>query len=189
MRWPAALRIAFLLSTVPLGLAACSSNSPGAATPPGDAGSEASAGDSGCPPYHSTADLSTPVSFGSNVMPIFQQNCAAQQFCHGDPNFAPLQPVLGSPDGGIDAATVLSQIVGVKSVEDPTMNLVAARDPANSYLMHKLDGDQCTLAQQCKGTAYSSVYPNCGSQMPLSAVPLAVTDRDTVRAWIQQGAN
>lgn len=142
----------------------------------------------GCQPYVSSADLTTPVSFTGQVEPIFQQSCALSASCHGDPAAAPVQPYLGSVDGGTDAATLLAKIVGVPSAEDPTMNLVTAGDPANSFLVHKMDGDQCTLAAQCAGTAISMTYANCGASMPSGIATLPASIRDTVRAWIKQGA-
>jgi hypothetical protein len=100
-----------------------------------------------------------------------------------------LRPYLASPDGGTDPAQVIARIVGTKSAEDPSMNLVTAGDPANSFLMHKMDGDQCTLAQQCGASQYNMSYPNCGQIMPQSlAMPLPTDTRDKVRAWIKQGA-
>jgi hypothetical protein len=66
------------------------------------------------------------------------------------------------------------------------MNFVKAGDPENSFLMLKLDGDQCLHDSQCvKGT--------CGGVMPLdNAKPfdnqLPVSERDTFRRWISQGA-
>jgi hypothetical protein len=144
--------------------------------------------DGGCHPYASTADLSTPVSFATDVVPIFQQSCALSASCHSDPSLAPLQPYLGSSDGGVDAAAILAQIVGVKSAEDPTMDLVMPNDPTNSFLMRKMDGDQCALAQECAGTPYSTSYPDCGALMPQGATdPLPAMTRDIVRAWIKQG--
>jgi hypothetical protein len=181
------------LTAPPWALAACSSSGTAASTDQGNldsGGSSDGASDGGCQAYVSNANLSMPVSFTSDLMPVFAQNCASQFACHLSPNFAPLQPVLGSLDGGIDAATILTAIVGVSSVEDPQMNIVTAGDPANSYLMHKVDGDQCTLAAQCNAptATYHSVYPNCGSSMPLGMSPLSVGTRDMIRAWIKQGA-
>jgi hypothetical protein len=82
---------------------------------------------------------------------------------------------------------VLGGLVGVKSTEDLSMNLVTAGDPAQSFLMHKMDGDQCTLVSQCM--MGNSFRPNCGVFMPYQAPTLLdVPTRDTVRRWIAQGA-
>jgi hypothetical protein len=101
---------------------------------------------------------------------------------------------LGSPDGKDSAAAVVKSIVGVIAAEEPMMMLVTAGDPTHSYLMHKMDGDQCTLATQCNAGEYKAAYPNCGGIMPQPIPPqttsnlLAPSDRDVVRAWIKQGA-
>jgi hypothetical protein len=164
-------------------LASCSSP----ATSP-DAGTAG-----GCPPYVSDAGLSTPsVSFARDVMPIFVESCAiGGASCHGDPSVvASARPLLGSLGG--DAGTsifqrVQSGLVGVRSGEDLSMNLVTAGDPAHSFLMHKMDGDQCTLIPECDRAG--SYRPNCGVFMPYQAPSiLDVVARDTVRRWIDQGA-
>jgi hypothetical protein len=167
-----------------LWLGACSSSS---STP--DAGEVG-----GCPPYVSDADLSAPaVSFRSEIVPIFQSTCAlGGESCHGDPGVvADHRPFLGLVDGDGGAAAsqeVFLGLVGVKSTEDLSMNLVAAGNPAASFLMHKLDGDQCTLIAECMTPG--SFRPNCGVFMPYQAPTLLpVPIRDTVRRWIQQGAS
>jgi hypothetical protein len=138
-----------------------------------------------CAPYISDANLSSPVSFNESIVPIFQKNCASTGgTCHGDVNSSPR---LGSADGGIDAAIVRASIVGVVSVEDPTMDFVAPGNAARSYLMHKMDGDECTLAAEC--AASSDELSNCGSSMPFLQPLLPVATRDAVRAWINQGAS
>jgi hypothetical protein len=140
-----------------------------------------------CQAYISSADLSIPVSFGAQVGPIFQKNCATGgTTCHGDVNNT---PYLGSADAGVDAATIIEKIVGVAAGEDPAMNLVARADPARSFLMHKMDGDQCTLAQECDASVFHATLGNCGANMPFQLGMLLPTGaRDTVRSWIQQGA-
>ena len=147
----------------------------------------------GCPAYVSTANLSTPiVSFGSDVLPIFERACAVGGgSCHGDASaVANARPFLGyfGGDGGADVMqAVRVGLVGVKSGEDLMMNLVTAGDPIRSFLMHKMDGDQCTLIKECMVGA--SYRPNCGVFMPYQAPDLLdVSTRDTVRRWIAQGA-
>jgi hypothetical protein len=77
----------------------------------------------------------------------------------------------------------------MKSAEAPAMNLVTPGDPTHSYLMHKMDGDQATLASQCVGSEYESAYPQCGMLMPrTSTAPLPGELRETIRSWILQGA-
>ena len=64
------------------------------------------------------------------------------------------------------------------------MKLVAPSDPANSFLMHKVDGDQCTLAAACANSAFR----DCGQQMPWNSGTIEATSADAIRAWIAQGA-
>ena len=140
----------------------------------------------------SATDLLTPsVSFGNDVKPILQASCAiGGASCHGDPTvLASSRPFLGfadHADAGTDTS-VIDGLVGVKSSEDPSMNLVTAGDPAHSFLMHKMDGDQCTLISECM--VAGSHRPNCGVFMPYQAPSiLDVARRDVVRRWIGQGA-
>ena len=63
-------------------------------------------------------------------------------------------------------------LVGVASVEVPSLQRVAAGNPNGSYLVHKLEGG-----------------PNIvGSRMPLVGPPLPQTTVDSIRAWITAGA-
>jgi hypothetical protein len=144
------------------------------------------------------------ISFRKDVLPIFQSSCATNgTSCHGgDSAMQPMTVgalILGSVDGGAPSMSVVAGLVGVGAAEAATtsfmstMNLVTAGDPANSFLMHKMDNDQCTLESQCM--AYKLAYPKCGSLMPnvldpmkMTAVQLPVAQRDIVRAWIKQGA-
>ena len=174
-----------------LSVAACSSPSKVAEGPPDACGTGGS--DSGTclgTPYVSCADLTTPtVSFAKDIVPIFQPSCAiAGSTCHGTPDVVTTQmrPYLGSFDGGTDAAAVVQGLVGVMSPEDPNVMIVKAGDPANSYMMHKLDGDQCTLASAC--ATGMTMYTDCGQQMPYSSPPLDDATRDIIRRWIAQGA-
>ena len=151
------------------------------------------AGAGGCQPYVSTANLASPVvSFGGDVVPIFRRSCSVGgDSCHGDPSVtAEQRPFLGyaDSDGGTSSlAAIHDAIVGVTSGEDLLMSYVAAGDPAHSFLMHKLDDDQCTLISQCMAGA--SFRPNCGVFMPYQFPDiLDAATRDTVRRWIFQGA-
>jgi hypothetical protein len=177
-----------------IGAVACSSSSnPGQAVHDAgshDAGVGMDAEDEVCLPYESDADLTTPtVSFQTDVLPTLQFSCGiAGATCHGAPSVAISQqrPFLGYFDGGTDASQIVNGMVGVTSNEDPSMAVVKADDPANSYLVHKIDGDQCTLASQC--AASQTQYTNCGLQMPYSSQPLDQPTRDTIRRWVAQGA-
>ena len=176
-------RFLALLLVAPLcAAAACSSS----------ASTSADAAVGGCQPYVSTANLDMPVvSFAADVVPILSGTCAVSDGCHGVPSVvAEARPFLGfaSSDAGMAAAqTIIDGLVGVKSREDLTMNLVTAGDPSQSFLMHKIDDDQCTLISQCMMDP--SFRPNCGVFMPYQYPDiLDVGTRDVIRRWIKQGA-
>ena len=62
------------------------------------------------------------------------------------------------------------------------MSFVTPGDPARSYLMHKLDGDQCQFNTLCTAA-------DCQHAMPSDLeVLIPVAERDIVRRWIAQGA-
>jgi hypothetical protein len=172
-----------------LGAAACSQGS--ADPPPAEAGpAETSVPEAGCSAYTSDANLTTPtVSFASDIQPTFNRSCGiAGATCHGAPSVVKvdMRPYLGNFDGGTDASAVIEGLVGVQSPEDPDFVIVKAGDPGNSYLMHKLDGDQCLFMTGCaKG---QTQYTDCGQMMPYSSPALDTATRDTVRRWIAQGA-
>jgi hypothetical protein len=70
-----------------------------------------------------------------------------------------------------DAETSYSMLVGVRSVEFPTLFRVAAGDANNSYIVHKLEGTQ-----------------EVGERMPRGGPYLSQADIDVIRQWISDGA-
>jgi hypothetical protein len=199
--------MALLLATATATLLACSSGSSGGSSGGCDNGGAnggtcCASGDSTCgtptPAYTSCANLTTPtVSFAKDIQPIFNQSCAiAGSTCHGDPNLQKMESTtgqvwLGLPvdAGAPDSAAIIMGLVGVKSPENPQMDLVAAGDPKNSYLMHKLDYDECLYASICnKELTVNPLFKACGLGMPNSSGILELTTRDTIRRWIAQGA-
>jgi hypothetical protein len=185
-------RILVLASLLAL-TAACSSpakavDDAGSSSPPDACGTGGVEADGGCSPYVSCSDLTTPtVSFAADIVPIIQPSCAiAGNTCHGTTTGESEGLYLGSYDGGTDASFVVQGLVGTASLEDPSMVIVKASDPSNSYLMHKLDGDMCTLATSCASS--TTQYTDCGQQMPYSSPPLDEATRDIIRRWIAQGA-
>lgn len=107
-----------------------------------------------------------PPAFGANFSEIqsnvFTPTCATSG-CHVG---------AGAPQGlRLDEVNSYALLVGVASSEVPSVLRVAANDPANSYLVQKLEG-----------TA------SVGSQMPLNGTPLAQSVIDTIRQWISDGA-
>jgi hypothetical protein len=141
----------------------------------------------GCPnPDPATTQLMSPtVSFATDVVPIFQASCSLSSSCHqakmGGPSGVYLGPAPGMP---ADPAGVFATIVNKPSVELSSMSFVKPGDLANSYLMHKMDGDMCQFISQCGPLPASQ----CGVVMPQSSCVLDGATRDKVRRWIAQGA-
>jgi hypothetical protein len=181
-----------------LGAAACSSSSSHGVAKDGggeEPSSDLDAGDEVCTAYVSDADLSDAapsVSFSGDILPVFQNSCGiAGSTCHGAADIEKTQqrPFLGLHDGGTDASAVVTGIVGVPSNEDPAMNIVAPNDVTHSYLLHKIDGDECTLAAACADAAVANpAFAGCGLTMPYSSPQLDPATRDTIRRWVAQGA-
>lgn len=93
---------------------------------------------------------------------VFTPSCATLA-CH-DPLGQQSQMVL-------TAGRAYENIVGVASVEMPSLQRIAPGDPANSYLYRKLTGAGIT-----------------GDRMPLNQPPLSDAKLSLVRDWIRRGA-
>lgn len=135
-----------------------------------------------CSAYETPAgfDATQPaVHFRADVLPIFTQSCAFTS-CHGNRGGLAGGVFLGTKDN-TDPAEVRNNVVGVPAPELASMPLVSPGDPKNSFLMRKLDGDQCLLDAQCKDKSCGETMPRTGDQLP-------VADRDKIRRWIAQGA-
>jgi hypothetical protein len=158
----APIRIVGAAVLLPLALAAACADPPAPActayvTPPG-------------------TDLTLPpVQLQRDVAPILSRSCAFAG-CHGAASGGNHGVYLGT-----DGARVHAEAVGKPSSELPAMSYVAPGDPASSYVMHKIDGDLCTLTARCEGG-------DCGVSMPQGSDLMAIRDRDIVRRWIAQGA-
>jgi hypothetical protein len=142
-------------------------------------------GTSTCPPYvvPTGTDLMTPVvAFKTDVMKVFNDNCGSSA-CHGSASAPTGGVFLGaSTANGSDASKVHAAIVGKAGDELTSMPFVTASDPEKSYLMHKIDGDQCQFDAQCADQSCLSEMPSgLGSMLPAQT-------RDIVRRWIAQGA-
>jgi hypothetical protein len=165
---------------------ACSSSSTGSSAAGGAAG--------GCG--------SAPVSFHSDVMPVFAGSCSTSTICHGQMNNSGEESLyLGQSEGAGgpgDVAAVYAGLVGVASLEDPSMDLVAPGDLGSSYLWHKVSGDQNSdpaVAGGCMPaaggpSACSDCVPGapCGVQMPFTGA-LEPSATCVIQNWIMQGAN
>jgi hypothetical protein len=115
------------------------------------------------PPQNPPPPSSPP--FGANFSEIqaevFTPTCAAS--CHTG---------AAAPQGlRLDEANSYGLLVGVASMEVPSILRVAPGDPDNSYLIQKLEG-----------TA------SVGEQMPLDGTPLPQASIDVIRQWIIEGA-
>ncbi|MBL8917825.1 MAG: hypothetical protein JNJ54_03115 [Myxococcaceae bacterium] len=104
------------------------------------------------------------VRFGWIQKNIFTQTCAA--YCH--------RGAAAPKSLQLDAVNGYQRIVGVKSTEVPTLELVKPGDPMNSYL-------------------YVKVIPadprRVGERMPLNEPPYLSTEKiEAIRGWISRGA-
>ncbi len=103
----------------------------------------------------------TLASIQSNVL---NGSCAG---CHEGPPGSMLPSGLDLSD----VSSSFSSMVGVASEQVPALLRVKPGDPANSYLIQKLEGTH-----------------SYGSQMPWGAPPLAASVVGVIRIWIQLGA-
>jgi hypothetical protein len=160
-----------------LGATGCSSSS--SSTAPGDDSS------------------STPVSFKTDIMPIFQQSCTLSSVCHGQMNNSAEENLYLGENAGNDATSIMNVyagLVGVVSLEDPNMNIVTAGDVSKSYLTYKDKGTQDTLASECSMAsmlcpdASCTAQTPCGASMPYLSSMLDSSKIDLIDNWITQGA-
>jgi hypothetical protein len=98
--------------------------------------------------------------FDSIQRNVFTPICTA---CHAGSN---------APQGlHLDAVNSYSQLVGVASVEVPSLLRVKPGDPDNSYIVQKLEG-----------------HAAVGAQMPFGGPPLPAATIAVLRQWIGDGA-
>ncbi len=71
----------------------------------------------------------------------------------------------------LDAANSYAMLVGVPSVEEPSILRIKPGDPANSYLVQKIEGVAAV-----------------GAQMPFGGPPLPAATIATIRQWVTNGA-
>ena len=98
---------------------------------------------------------------------VFAASCAFSG-CHSG-------PADGSLPTGMDLTSAdasYSSLVGVTSVEEPTLQRVMPEDPDASYLVQKLEGTAAT-----------------GDRMPLGGPFLDQASIDVIRLWIENGAD
>jgi len=102
------------------------------------------------------------ISFETDVAPVLNQYCV---MCH----------VEGGAQGGLSLyPDAWSLLVNVPSVQSPLMQ-VKPGEPENSYLYVKLTGTGESVG-------------GFGQQMPIQQPPLTQDQIETIRLWIEQGA-
>lgn len=132
------------------------------------------------------------ITFSVDVMPLLQRHCNDAS-CHGGlPSQAKARLWLGPSAGELATAQarqlVLSQVVGVRSLTEPTVGLVIPRKPGESFLMLKIDGCQNDPSFDCAPQPSPIGNQPCGDRMPQMADELNETELDMFRSWIALGA-
>lgn len=102
-----------------------------------------------------------PISFSADVQPIFTRSCA-KFGCH-IPATAPFGFVL-------EQGQAYANLVGVTSVEDPTLTRVEPGRSDLSYIVRKLEGT------------------GLGERMPLGGPYLPDVEIQLIKDWIDEGA-
>jgi mono/diheme cytochrome c family protein len=106
------------------------------------------------------ASTPAPPATYRQVQQILASNCVA---CH--------PTLVSSLD--LTPAHAYASLVGVRSVEVPSLMRVIAGDPSRSWLYLKIGG---------------AGNPTVGARMPLGLPPLSAHDIATIRSWITSGA-
>jgi len=109
----------------------------------------------------------------TDVQEILGRSCAVGG-CHAS---APGAGGLALPQA---SAAWVDSVVGVRSQENPSMDLVAPGDPARSWLVYKISGDLCRFTCDPK--------VGCGGQMPFGQ-QLSEEERGIILAWVRDGAS
>jgi hypothetical protein len=104
-----------------------------------------------------------PVSFASEVQPIFTNNCATSG-CH--------TAAASASSLVLAAGSAFGNIVNVPSAQQSSLRRVLPGDADNSYLVRKIRGDAGIN----------------GRRMPLNRTPLTDAQIATIVNWINQGA-
>jgi hypothetical protein len=111
-----------------------------------------------------TVQNATPVTLSQLQTQIFAPICSG---CHTGPtgNLLPSGMDLSSANASFNA------LVNVASLQVAGLNRVTPNDPANSYLIHKLEGTQ-----------------TIGTRMPQGGPFLDQATIDMIKEWINDGA-
>ena len=158
-----------------------------------------------CPPDVTGVDLTTAVSFKTDVYPTLTSSCAGGSACHATAALTGL--AFGTAAAPLDEAgqQALVAQLKMKSHLADIPNVVAG-NWEGSFMMMKLDGCQNEMGAVCTVPAgltnyivcaESEVNPNnCGDGMPQSEgstnnptpYPIVPEKVNKIRAWIEQGA-
>lgn len=125
-----------------------------------------------CPVEPDVSATAPPHASRADVEIILGQSCAVGG-CHAS------APGAGGLVLSMASAAWVDGVVAVPSRENPSMSLVNAGAPEESWLVHKVAGAPCGYTCDPKR--------GCGAQMPPGG-GLSTTERATIVAWIKSGA-
>lgn len=110
--------------------------------------------------------------FATEVAPIFNSYCSGSQ-CHGADS-----ATLGLTLAGTQPSVVREGLVGQQSSQQPTLALVQAGQPEQSWIYRKISGD------------FAGVDCSSGtcSRMPPAGMGLSEEEIERIRSWIAAGA-
>ncbi len=139
-----------------------------------------------CVDYEDPERYAPEASFELDVMPIFAHACNFNA-CHGLGTENPQEGlVLGRFEGETTSDTertaVIAGIVGV-GARLAAMDQVVAGDPANSFLLAKLEYTDFVACDtnRCVGL-------RCGGRMPRADPAFSEEELKPIRTWIRDGA-
>ncbi len=110
----------------------------------------------------SDSETGMEVDYDADIQPLWTANCS----CH----LQGMDGTMTSPYLTLNEGSSLGELVGVDSTQVPGTARVAAGDPENSYLWHKLNNTHLDIGGS------GTVMPPAGA--------LAQGDLDKVEAWI-----
>lgn len=110
-----------------------------------------------------TSGSPSQVSYSRDIQPIFNNNCIV---CH---------QITGQAGLALEPSKSYAQLVGVQSTQAAGRLRVKAGEPAQSYLLDKLNGTQV----QAGGT---------GVRMPQGLPALSQNQVNLIKTWIEEGA-
>jgi hypothetical protein len=157
-------------------------------------GGSSGSGEPGCFDYSSFDDMTPAVSFKTDVLPILRQSCGLSSSCHSEETpSVPSQHYYGSPLSAGDLTdtqikAIFDQSVGVASIDNPDMKVVAAGDPEHSFLVYKIDGDPNSATGLTCSALTCAKDKSCGTSMPQGGPAMDEASKDKIRRWIAQGA-